>query len=199
MFYETKTKRIEAFKLGSDNLPDWFMNEVNANNIILHPIIEHPIWISSAEFKFTEPSYHVASGNYIVRDENGKIYHCTFEELHREYNPVIFTGDTTYVLKIPEIKPTTDIVHNNDDTEQYIQQIGLPKIFYRLGDDNPPEWFTSMCVIVNSKQGDDLNDYYEVITDDKTIKAPIGTVVFRYNNEIIFLPPSDNRIPTFRF
>lgn len=64
---------IEAFCLGVDNIPDWFMDRVSTNEIILrgerkdlrHAEISTPVGIKQAN-----------KGDYVIRGIKGEIYPC---------------------------------------------------------------------------------------------------------------------------
>lgn len=66
---------IEAFRLGIDNMPDWFMDAVTANKVILHRNIHTPIK-TEADIETLEGVHHASGGDYIIKGVKGEIYPC---------------------------------------------------------------------------------------------------------------------------
>ena len=62
--YRKKPVVIEAFKLGVDNMPDWFMNKVTINEVILHNDFVDG---TSADIHTLEGWHHASNGDYIIR------------------------------------------------------------------------------------------------------------------------------------
>lgn len=84
MKYIKKPVIIEAFKLGLDYMPDWFMDKVTTNEIILRND-------KSADIKTLEGGYHASLGDYIIKGVKGEIYPCkpdiftmTYEKINEE-------------------------------------------------------------------------------------------------------------------
>ena len=69
MKYRKKPVVIEAFQLGVDNIPDWFMDKVTTNEVILH---EGP----TADISTLEGVMHASTLDYIVRGVRGELYPC---------------------------------------------------------------------------------------------------------------------------
>ena len=63
---------IEAFKLGVDYIPDWFMDGVTANKIILHG----EYGSTNADIETLEGWHHANYGDYIIKGIKGEIYPC---------------------------------------------------------------------------------------------------------------------------
>lgn len=85
--YRKKPVEIEAFKLGVDYIPDWFMDAVTANEVVLHgtsSAFDH-IPDANADIHTIEGWHHANYGDYIIRGVKGELYPC---------NPDIF--DMTY-------------------------------------------------------------------------------------------------------
>lgn len=88
--YIKKNVEVEAFKLGIDSMPDWFIDKVNINEIILHgksTLFEH-YDDTNCDIKTLEGSMHANYGDYIIKGIEGEIYPC---------KPDIF--NKTYILK----------------------------------------------------------------------------------------------------
>lgn len=92
-FYRKKPVVIEAFKLG-DNIPDWFMDKVTSNDIILHRIPFHEsrprnygqLW---CEIKTSNGVVEAYEGrDYIIKGTQGEIYPCQIEIFEEIYEAV---------------------------------------------------------------------------------------------------------------
>lgn len=84
MKYRKKPVEIEAFRLGYDFMPDWFMGEVAKNNIITmfknnyepkNPF-ENCSALIEADIKTLEGVMHADNGDYIIKGVKGEIYPC---------------------------------------------------------------------------------------------------------------------------
>ena len=73
MKYRKKPIVIEAFRLGADYIPDWFMDCVAKNSIILRGDYNGE---TSADIETLEGWHHANYGDYIIRGVNGEIYPC---------------------------------------------------------------------------------------------------------------------------
>ena len=71
--FRKKPVVIEAFCLGIDNIPDWFMDQVTKNEIILHGE-RHDL--RQAEIKTLEGTMMGNKGDYIIKGVKGEIYPC---------------------------------------------------------------------------------------------------------------------------
>ena len=88
--YRKKPVIIDAFKLG-DSIPDWFMDKVTTNDIILHRIPFHEsrannygqLW---CEIKTLEGVMEAYEGkDYIIRGVDGEIYPCKIDIFEKTY------------------------------------------------------------------------------------------------------------------
>ena len=84
MKYKKKPVVIEAFKLGVDYIPDWFMDAVTANKVILHG----EFGSTNADILTLEGWIHANYGDYVIQGVKGEIYpckpdifRCTYEEV----------------------------------------------------------------------------------------------------------------------
>lgn len=76
--YRKKPVVIEAFKLGVDYIPDWFMDAVTANEVILHGTssgFDH-YDDTNADIHTLEGWHHANYGDYIIRGVKGELYPC---------------------------------------------------------------------------------------------------------------------------
>lgn len=70
MKYIKKPVVVEAFKLGYDDIPNWFIEEMNKNKIYLS---DEP---TEADIETLEGWHHASYGDYIIRGVKGEIYPC---------------------------------------------------------------------------------------------------------------------------
>ena len=73
MKYRKKPVVIEAFQLGVDYIPDWFMDAVTMNAIILRGDYKGE---TSCDIETLEGWHHANYGDYIIRGVKGEIYPC---------------------------------------------------------------------------------------------------------------------------
>ena len=73
MKYRKKPVVIEAFQLGVDYIPDWFMDAVTKNAIILRGDYKVE---TSCDIETLEGWHHANYGDYIIRGVKGEIYPC---------------------------------------------------------------------------------------------------------------------------
>lgn len=87
MKYIKKPVVIEAFRIGIDYIPDWFMDRVSDNTIILHgksSNFEH-YDDTNCDIQTLEGVMHANYGDYIIKGVKGEIYPCKpdiFEETY---------------------------------------------------------------------------------------------------------------------
>ena len=88
--YRKKSVVIEAFKLGVDYIPDWFMDAVTANEVILHGTssgFDH-VADTNADIHTLEGWHHANYGDYIIRGVKGEIYPCKADIFDMTYDVV---------------------------------------------------------------------------------------------------------------
>ena len=78
--YRKRPVVIEAFQLGIDSIPDWFMDRVSASSIILHKL--------SAHIHTVDGIMVADNGDYIIRGVRGEIYPCKFDIFKEIYEAV---------------------------------------------------------------------------------------------------------------
>lgn len=91
MKYRKKPVIIEAFKFYVDNIPDWFMDKVTTNDIILRKCDFKRYSIDEAycEIKTPEGTMTGNGGDYIIKGINGEIYPCKPDIFEKTYEEVI--------------------------------------------------------------------------------------------------------------
>lgn len=73
-YFRKKPVVIRAFKLG-DNIPDWAMDRVTQNIIVLQLDRGMPV-SGSAEIHTLEGVMHADAGDYIIEGVKGEVYPC---------------------------------------------------------------------------------------------------------------------------
>ena len=86
MRYRKRPVEIEAFRLGIDYIPDWFMDRVTTNDIILRPDVHKGI--GAAEINTLEGVMHADYGDFIIQGVKGEIYPCKPDIFAATYEPV---------------------------------------------------------------------------------------------------------------
>ena len=121
--YRKKAIVVEAFRLGFDYIPDWFMDAVSANKVILRGTssgFDH-VDDTSADIHTLEGWHHANYGDYIIRGVKGEIYPCKADIFAMTYE----TAD----------KPQT-----NSDRIRAMSDEGLAKHLLHIG------WDCHLCV-----------------------------------------------------
>jgi hypothetical protein len=93
--YRKKPVTIEAFQLGIDYIPDWFMDKVTTNEIILHGTssgFEHHD-DTNADIKTLEGWHHASFGDFIIKGVKGEIYPCKPDIFEATYESADTTAD----------------------------------------------------------------------------------------------------------
>jgi len=76
--YRKKPVVIDAFHFGYHNVPDWFMDKVSTNEIVMINCYKHtdPETQWFAEIKTLEGVMLARGGDYIIKGVQGEIYPC---------------------------------------------------------------------------------------------------------------------------
>lgn len=82
--YRKKPVVIEAFRLGIDNIPNWFMDKVSTNEIILHGGCHD---LRSAEIRTLEGVMRAEKGEYVIKGVKGELYPCKPDIFDATYDP----------------------------------------------------------------------------------------------------------------
>lgn len=88
--YRKKPVVIEAFKLGVDYIPGWFMDAVTENEVILHGTssgFDH-VADTNADIHTLEGWHHANYGDYIIRGVKGELYPCKADIFNMTYEVV---------------------------------------------------------------------------------------------------------------
>jgi len=93
MFYKKKPVVIEAFKLGTDPMPDWFCDA--RTDGIVHTYSENPLStnpfesnLSHATIQTLEGLHKADFGDFIIKGIKGELYHCKPEIFEMTYEKV---------------------------------------------------------------------------------------------------------------
>ena len=94
MKFRKKPVIIEAFRIGIDNIPDWAMNKIQNNEIILrsptdgmHGPFEH-MNDTYADIKTLEGTMRADHGDYIIKGVNEEVYPCKPDIFLKTYEKV---------------------------------------------------------------------------------------------------------------
>jgi hypothetical protein len=88
--YRKKPVVVEAFKLGTDYMPDWFADKVTDCTVTLHGTSSgfydgHDV---NADIKTPEGVMHANYGDFIIKGVNGECYPCKPDILAKTYEEV---------------------------------------------------------------------------------------------------------------
>jgi hypothetical protein len=88
--YRKKPVEIEAFKFYVDGMPDWFMDKVSSNDVVLHNCDYRRFDIDEAycEIKTLEGTMRSDGGDFIIRGVKGEIYSCKPDIFEMTYEKV---------------------------------------------------------------------------------------------------------------
>ncbi|MBT2599094.1 MULTISPECIES: hypothetical protein [unclassified Oceanobacillus] len=88
--YRKKPVVIDAFKFYVDPIPDWFMDQVNVNKIILRNCNYsiHSIEDAHCEIETLEGTMIGQGGDYIIKGVQGEIYPCKPDIFESTYEKV---------------------------------------------------------------------------------------------------------------
>ena len=82
MKYRKKPVVIEAFEFAKDNIPDWFMDKVTSNEIILHGDYRHLMW---ADIRTLEGVMRADRGDFVIQGVNLEVYPCKPDIFEKTY------------------------------------------------------------------------------------------------------------------
>lgn len=81
--FKKKPVEIEAFKLGYDSIPEWFMDKVSDNTIILNSLAPADVHIDQRKDYFPSCTIRTLEGemmgdtnDYIIKGVKGEVYPC---------------------------------------------------------------------------------------------------------------------------
>lgn len=81
MKYRKKPLEVEAFIMGIDDIPDWFMDKVTSNEIILSRNVNE----TYCYIKTLEGTMKADYGDYIIKGINGEVYPCKPDIFEKTY------------------------------------------------------------------------------------------------------------------
>ena len=84
MMYRKKPVEVEAFRMGIDEIPDWFMDKVTSNTIKLSRNVNE----TYCYIKTLEGTMKADYGDYIIQGINGEIYPCKPDIFEKTYERV---------------------------------------------------------------------------------------------------------------
>lgn len=84
--YRKKPVVIDAFMIGRDSLPGWFMGAVSGNRVILHGEYGE-IDKTSCDIVTLEGVMHGSPGDFIIQGVKGEIYPCKPDIFAATYEP----------------------------------------------------------------------------------------------------------------
>jgi hypothetical protein len=88
MKYRKKPVEIEAFQFGIDYIPDWFMDKVTTNDVILKGDRSVNLHNGGADINTLEGIMHANYGDYIIKGVAGEIYPCKPDIFMKTYERV---------------------------------------------------------------------------------------------------------------
>lgn len=90
--YRKKPVVIQAFKLGHDDIPDWFMDKVSSCNVRLHLEAGNPPVNGYAHIHTLEGVMRADSGDYVIKGVKGEIYPCKPDIFNETYDRFYAVG-----------------------------------------------------------------------------------------------------------
>lgn len=79
MKYRKKPIEVEAFRLGTQPIPDWFMKKVVRGEACIYGIPD------TAEIKTLEGTMTANFGDFIIKGVDGEIYPCKPDIFYKTY------------------------------------------------------------------------------------------------------------------
>ena len=120
MKYRKKPVEVEAFRMGIDNIPDWFMDKITSNEIILSRNLDE----TYCHIETLEGTMKADYGDYIIRGVNGEIYPCKPDIFEKTYERAEKMIDI--LLTCIEIAQNKGILFNEKDLDkakEYVENI----------------------------------------------------------------------------
>lgn len=88
MKYRKKPVEVEAFWFGIDPMPDWFMDKVTTNDVILQYGKNYEKKSMTAHINTLEGVMHANYGDVIIKGVAGEIYPCQLDIFLATYEVV---------------------------------------------------------------------------------------------------------------
>ena len=172
--YIKKPIEIEAFQLGEDEMPEWFLNspdvseEYDCKNKILTIYINTLEGIMTAHF-----------GDYIIKGVKGEIYPCKEDIFKATYDLIETEKDTSKEDNEDNIDLSFDNL-NEEEITKYLKNISVINIdirdcfigenIYLTINDGNKKYFKKKCL---------RNSYFEVTSYDD-LKTKIYNILYDY-------------------
>lgn len=87
--FRKKPVEIEAFKLGTDPMPDWYKCSADVHHVINDQDLSDPLGqFDHAIIKTLEGDHRANVGDYIIKGVKGELYPCKPDIFEMTYEPV---------------------------------------------------------------------------------------------------------------
>lgn len=91
--FRKKPVEVEAFKLGTDPMPDWFCDARSANQVVTYSVDNRdgdPFEsnLSHAIICTLEGDHRAELGDYVIKGVKGELYPCKPDIFDMTYDPV---------------------------------------------------------------------------------------------------------------
>lgn len=93
-----KSVVVEAFRMGMEQIPDWFMDKVTSNTVILSRNANE----TYCHIETLEVTMRADYGDYIIRGVNGELYPCKPDIFEKTYD-VVDDDEIDLQLTVEEI------------------------------------------------------------------------------------------------
>lgn len=120
--YRKKPVVIDAFRLGVDHIPDWFMDAVTANEVILHGTsngFDH-VADTNADIHTLEGWHHANYGDYIIRGVKGEIYPCKADIFNMIYDVVEPQNNADRIRAMTDEELAQILIHYNAERDVFV-------------------------------------------------------------------------------
>ncbi|WP_276309262.1 hypothetical protein, partial [Bacillus thuringiensis] len=151
--YRKKPVVIEAFKFYVDSIPDWLMDKITSNDIVLHNCNYKRYGINKAycEIKTLEGVMIGNGGDYISKSVNGEIYPCKadiFENTYEQADGWLNLGGDQWIYYDPfDIRFEKD---GNNSTEKSVAGKRVESKVDNLRFYSKPSWADKNVVSVGA-------------------------------------------------
>lgn len=116
MKYRKKPVVVEAFRIGIDRMPDWFLDKVSDKTVTLLTSYRFGPFsgcLTSCDIKTLEGTMRANYGDYVIKGVRGELYPCKPDIFDKTYeavdpnNKIDFTENVTFD---PSVNKTTTII-----------------------------------------------------------------------------------------
>ncbi|WP_131038457.1 hypothetical protein, partial [Clostridioides difficile] len=113
--FKKKAVEVEAFRLGYDTLPKWFIENDRVCNFIQEKCINGHV---SCDLETLEGTMRANKGDYIIQGVKGEIYPCKADIFEMTYQKVEYTAT---------IENLTNYAENLEQKHRYIDKEKVKK------------------------------------------------------------------------